>query len=128
MTATAPIFLDPYSSIGERYLPDADKRLAGTPWQALTNAYSSPCGRFHSGIWEAEPGHWRVHYTEFEYCEILAGESLLHGDDGRRIPLRCGDRFVIPAGFRGSWEVVERCRKVYVIYEPADAAQPSPQG
>ncbi|WP_414028394.1 cupin domain-containing protein, partial [Escherichia coli] len=27
------------------------------------------------------------------------------------------DRFVIPAGFQGTWEVLEACRKVYVIFE-----------
>ncbi|HLD67170.1 MAG TPA: cupin domain-containing protein, partial [Pseudomonas sp.] len=28
-----------------------------------------------------------------------------------------GDRFVIPAGFSGTWEVLEPCRKVYVMFE-----------
>lgn len=28
-----------------------------------------------------------------------------------------GDEFVIPRGFEGVWEVVERTRKTYVIYE-----------
>lgn len=123
MSPTQPVLLDHDATLGERYLPDPSKLIAGTPWQAVSNAYSSPCGRFHSGIWESEPGHWRIHYTEFEYCEILAGESVLHGDDGSRLALRSGDRFVIPAGFRGSWEVIERCRKVYVIYEEAADAQ-----
>ena len=31
--------------------------------------------------------------------------------------LRAGDRFVIPAGFRGTWEVLETCRKIYVTFE-----------
>lgn len=123
MNPAQPVLLDRNAALGERYLPEPSKRLSGMPWQGVANAYSSPCGRFHSGIWESEPGHWRIHYTEFEYCEILAGESVLHGDDGSRLTLRSGDRFVIPAGFRGSWEVVERCRKVYVIYEEGEAAQ-----
>jgi uncharacterized cupin superfamily protein len=31
-----------------------------------------------------------------------------------------GDEFVIPRGFEGVWEVIERTRKVYVIYEGAE--------
>ena len=124
MPSSQPVFIDLAAATGERSLPAEGKRIDGTPWQAVANAYSSPCGGFHSGIWEAEPGHWRVDYSEYEYCEILAGESVLHGEDGSRRVLRPGDRFVIPAGFRGSWEVVERCRKVYVIYEPP--ASPGP--
>ena len=30
-----------------------------------------------------------------------------------------GASFVIPAGFRGVWEVLEPTSKLYVIYEPA---------
>jgi uncharacterized cupin superfamily protein len=30
-----------------------------------------------------------------------------------------GDRFVMPRGFRGTWEVVEATRKTFVIYQPA---------
>jgi hypothetical protein len=59
-----------------------------------------------------------VHYSEHEYCEILAGHSLLHDRSGQRRELRAGDRFVIPAGFEGSWEVLETTRKHYVIFEP----------
>ena len=29
-----------------------------------------------------------------------------------------GDCFVVPAGFRGVWEVLEPARKFYAIYEP----------
>jgi uncharacterized cupin superfamily protein len=29
-----------------------------------------------------------------------------------------GDSFVIPRGFVGTWEVVDRTRKEFAIYEP----------
>lgn len=102
----------------ERYLPAAEKILAGQPWQRVWNRYSSADGRFSAGHWEGEPGHWQVNYSEHEYCEILAGHSVLHDQSGGRRELQPGDRFVIPAGFRGSWEVLETTRKVYVIFEP----------
>lgn len=105
-------------SPSERSMPAAEKVISGQPWQSARNHYSSPCGRFHSGEWQSEPGHWRIHYTEFEYCEILDGVSVIHADDGGQKTVRAGDRFVIPAGFVGSWEVREACRKNYVIFQP----------
>lgn len=106
----------------ESFLPAREKILAGHPRQQLRNHYSSPCGQFHGGEWHCEPGHWRIHYSEFEYCEILDGVSVLHDDEGGQRTLRAGDRFIIPAGFRGSWEVIEACRKHYVIFEPKPAS------
>ncbi|WP_313517499.1 cupin domain-containing protein [Pseudomonas sp.] len=103
----------------EQYCPAAEKVLAGDPAQGVRNAFASPCGQFNVGFWEGAPGHWTVSYSEHEYCEILEGVSILHDADGSSRTVRAGDRFVIPAGFRGSWEVVEHCRKVYVIFEQA---------
>ncbi|PKM28903.1 MAG: transcriptional regulator [Gammaproteobacteria bacterium HGW-Gammaproteobacteria-11] len=107
------------STPAEHYRPDPAKVLAGDPAQNVRNHYSSPCGQFCSGVWEAEPGHWTISYSEHEYCEILEGESILHDQQGGSRRLVTGDRFVIPAGFVGSWEVLQRTRKVYVIFEPA---------
>lgn len=105
---------------GERYRPATEKILKGDPEQGVLNAYSSPCGQFHTGLWDSAPGEWRVNYTEHEYCEILEGVSVLRDAAGNARTLRAGDRFVIPAGFTGTWEVVEPTRKIYVIFEQAN--------
>lgn len=94
-----------------------ERRVDGNPRQTAWNHYTDTSGAFSAGIWEAEPGAWRVRYTEDEYCEILAGVSELTGDDGRVVTVRAGDRFVVPAGFSGTWRVLETTRKVYVIHE-----------
>ncbi|AFK69310.1 hypothetical protein YSA_04680 [Pseudomonas putida ND6] len=101
----------------ERYRPAAEKILKGEPDQAVYNHYSSPCGQFAAGVWEGEVGQWTVNYTEHEYCEIVQGVSVLRDQDGGAKTLRAGDRFVIPAGFIGTWEVLEPCRKIYVMFE-----------
>ena len=44
--------------------------------------------------------------------------SVIRDQDGNAKTVRAGDRFVIPSGFSGTWEVLEACRKVYVIFEP----------
>ena len=93
----------------ERYRPAAEKVL---------NHYASPCGQFAAGVWEGAPGQWTVNYTEHEYCEIVHGVSVLRDEEGNARTLRTGDRFVIPAGFKGTWEVLETCRKIYVMFEP----------
>ena len=101
----------------ERYRPAAEKIIKGEPDQAVYNHYSSPCEQFAAGVWEGEQGQWTVNYTEHEYCEIVQGVSVLRDEQGNAKTLRAGDRFVIPAGFKGTWEVLEPCRKIYVMFE-----------
>ena len=101
----------------ERFSPAPEKVLKGNPEQVIHNHYSSPCGQMGAGIWEGAPGQWTVNYTEHEYCEIMQGVSVLRDREGNAKTLRAGDRFVIPAGFSGTWEVLEQCRKIYVVFE-----------
>lgn len=63
---------------------------------------------------------WRIDYTEHEYCEIISGTAVLRDEAGGEKTLRPGDRFIIPAGFKGTWEVVEPCRKYYAVFEHKD--------
>lgn len=98
----------------------ADRVIAGAPLQAVANAYSDAGGRFHCGVWEGDVGCWRVHYTEHEFCHLLSGRLRLRGDDGHEVMLEAGQSFVVPAGFKGTWEVLETARKLYAIHEPGD--------
>lgn len=97
-----------------------DRVLRGAPAQAIANAYSSPDQRFHAGVREGRPGAWRVAYTEHEFCHLLGGRLRLLGDDGHASEWAAGDSFVVPAGFTGTWEVLETVRKLYAVYEPGD--------
>ncbi|SEJ68511.1 cupin domain-containing protein [Pseudomonas sp. NFR16] len=101
----------------ERFKPAHEKILKGDPGQTIYNHYNSPCGQMNAGVWEGEIGQWTVNYTEHEYCEIVQGVSVLRDEAGGAKTLRAGDRFVIPAGFKGTWEVLEPCRKIYVVFE-----------
>jgi uncharacterized cupin superfamily protein len=97
--------------------PPAERVVAGDPLQRAWNLYSSADGHFHSGIWECQPGKWRVIFTEHEFCQLLAGRIVVTGDDGSVCTYGAGDAFVSPSGFTGYWEVLEPARKHYVIYE-----------
>ena len=108
------------SSEPEEYLPPFEKIISGHPQQRVWSQYVDPAKRFFVGLWECEPGAWRIQYTEEEYCKILEGRSILTNADGETFELIAGDEFVIPRGFAGVWEVLDRTRKVYVIYEAND--------
>jgi len=97
--------------------PAAGNVLAGNPQQQIWNVLSSADGRFHAGEWASGIGAWRVSYSEHELCHILAGVVRISDEQGVARTYRAGDSFVISAGFRGTWEVLEPCRKVYAIYE-----------
>jgi uncharacterized cupin superfamily protein len=99
------------------YLPAPEKIISGLPLQRIWSQYTNSTEKFSVGVWECEPGAWRVHYTEEEYCRILTGRSLLTNADGVVREVVAGDEFVIPRGFVGTWEVVARTRKAYVIFE-----------
>jgi uncharacterized cupin superfamily protein len=102
--------------------PPPERVIAGTSTNRTWNAYETPDGLFFSGIWEADPGAWRIGYTEAEFCYILEGESRLTDAEGAVTVVRAGDAFIIPPGFTGTWEVVTRTRKHYAIYQPESAA------
>ena len=103
------------------YLPAPEKIVSGNPLQRVWSHYTDESQKFSVGIWECEPGAWRIHYTEEEYCRVMTGRSRLTNADGVVREVTAGDEFVIPRGFEGVWEVIERTRKVYVIYEAGDA-------
>ena len=110
-------FFDRHEPDFDEYPTPEEKCVSGRPLQRAWHHFTSGDGKFFAGIWEAEPGCWRISYTENEYCRILEGESILRDASGNETPLRPGDDFVIPAGFEGEWEVVERTRKIYAIYQ-----------
>lgn len=98
--------------------PAPDRLLGGDPVHTVRNVYADPSGRFFAGVWSSTAGRWRVAYTEHEFCRITRGRIRIESDTGRVCTYSAGDSFVIPAGFRGIWEVIETAEKQYVIYEP----------
>ena len=95
-----------------------DKRIVGTPQTVTYNHWTGEGERLYCGIWESTPGKVRIDYTEWEFCHFLAGEAVLTNEAGESWRLREGDGFIIPPGFRGTWETVRPVRKQYVILLP----------
>jgi uncharacterized cupin superfamily protein len=104
---------------GESSPLPADRVISGTPQAVVTNRYADPSGQFFAGDWSSTVGKWQVEYTEHEFCQLTAGRVVLTAQDGREWRFGPGDAWVIPAGFRGTWETIEPAAKRYVIFEPA---------
>ena len=80
--------------------------------------YKDPTGAFTAGYWTHDGGVIEVDYTEHEFCLLLAGKVRLTDQDGHVDTYGMGDGFVIPAGFKGTWETLKPVRKWYATYQP----------
>ena len=98
--------------------PDADRLLVGVPEHRVWNYFTDSTQTFFAGRWAGTRGKWRVRYTENELCVMTAGRVVITPDSGESREFGPGAAFVIPAGFTGTWEVLEDCAKVYAIFEP----------
>lgn len=102
--------------------PKPERLLQGNPKRETWNAVDQPlagAARLSSGIWRCEPGHWRIAFgaTQQEVFTVLSGRCRLHDDQGGCHEIGPGQVLHIPAGFTGSFEVLETMTKSYVIVE-----------
>ncbi len=97
---------------------DPAKLIAGKYNTSWWNHFTGENDRLHCGIWESTPGKVEVSYDEWEFCHIISGEVILQRSGGRRMRFKKGDAFIIPSGFKGTWETVKKVRKHYVILLP----------
>jgi len=98
-------------------VPPADRVLAGKPEYRVWNHFTDSTQSFFAGRWSSTRGKWRVRYTENELCVLTAGRVVITSESGQRSSFGAGDAFVVPAGFSGTWEVLEDCAKIYAIFE-----------
>jgi len=108
----------------EEYFVAPERLIHGNPKQTVWLEYQDPSSQFSVGVWSSEVGEWRIRYTEEEYCRILEGRSVITNEAGQAVIVSAGHEFVIPAGFDGTWRVLEPTRKRFVIYERS-TAQPT---
>ncbi len=99
----------------ETEIPSPDKLLAGEYRTVTYNQWTGEGERLFCGTWECTPGKVKIDYTEWEFCHLLAGEAVLTNEAGQTWRLKAGDGFIIPPGFKGTWQTVSKLRKQYVI-------------
>ena len=110
------VALDRYQT-GESANPSPEKILSGIPRVRVSNQFSDPTQQFFCGFWSSTSGKWRVRYTEYELCVLIEGRVRIESVTGERHDLKAGDAFVVPAGFEGTWEVAEPCKKWYAMFD-----------
>ncbi len=106
--------------------------IKGNPRRDTWNRVDADLGgsRLYCGIWRCEVGHWRIEMAagEHELFTVLTGRCRVHREDGSFQEAGPGEALFIPAGFRGSFEVLEQVTKTYAIVAPpaAEAAAEAP--
>ncbi|MEM7542333.1 MAG: cupin domain-containing protein [Pseudomonadota bacterium] len=84
-------------------------------YKKLYAARENPNNR--SGIWEGGPGVLVIEsYRINEYVELLSGTLTTVDDNGMRRTFGSEDRFIIPKGWKGRWEMETRIRKHYLTF------------
>jgi uncharacterized cupin superfamily protein len=103
--------------------PRPERLEAGNPRRETWNVVDTalPPGRLYAGVWRCEPGRWRIAMGphEHELFTVLAGRCRIHTPDGSFIEAGPGEAIVLPAGFEGSFEVLEALTKTYAIVDSA---------
>lgn len=99
--------------------PRQERRLQGNPLRTTWNHFASASGEVSAGVWACEVGSWRIAFADNkdEYFFVLEGRCRVVDEKGHGAEAGPGDALVIPAGFRGVFEVLEPIRKHYVIVE-----------
>ncbi|MFE7359334.1 cupin domain-containing protein [Streptomyces sp. NPDC057543] len=99
-------------------LPAACPKPTSTTGQQETShtLWTSPDGLVEVGVWECDPGHFTATREGYdEICQVLSGTATVDTEGGESVELRPGSTLAMPAGWRGTWQVHETIRKVYVV-------------
>jgi uncharacterized cupin superfamily protein len=98
--------------------PLNDKPTTLTPGQqeAAKSLWTSPDGALDIGVWECTPGFFTAdRSTAAEFCHFLQGKIIMTHIDGSKKTLGPGDAIMLPKGWKGTWEIIEHTRKIYVF-------------
>ena len=104
----------------EEYFVAEEKRIDGNPRQQVWLEYQDASGRFCAGLWSSEPGAWADPLHRGGVLPDPRRPQRDHRRFGHAVTVCAGDEFTIPAGFSGTWRVVETTLKRFVIHEAAE--------
>ena len=107
-------FADTPLATRERQL-DPGRVFDGEPHHITKSFFEPDDGNLIAGTWTSTPGKWQAFQDRDEFCYITDGHVRLTDADGTAREFKSGDAFLIPNGFRGTWEVIRTTTKHYVI-------------
>ncbi len=99
--------------------PRPDRRVSGNPLRTTLEHFVSPRGDLSAGIWACESGSWNIAFSDGkdEFFCVIEGRIRISDTAGNAAEFGPGEAGVIPAGFAGTFEVVETVRKHYVVMD-----------
>jgi uncharacterized cupin superfamily protein len=99
--------------------PRPERLVRGNPQRTTWNHYTNNSGEVFAGVWACEAGSWRIEMsaTEDEFFVVTQGRCRLIDEAGIAVEAKAGESLVIPAGFKGVFDVLEPMQKHYMIVE-----------
>jgi hypothetical protein len=99
--------------------PREERRLQGNPLRTTWNHFTNASGEVYSGVWGSEAGSWRIEMgpNEDEFFFVTEGRCRLIDEAGNAFEAGVGESLIIPAGFKGVFDVLEPMKKHYVIVD-----------
>jgi uncharacterized cupin superfamily protein len=98
-----------------------DNIRGGNPTTTTRDCYTDKSEHFYSGMWTCTPGSWNFTNVGEEFCYLISGKVKLIPDEGQVSVFGAGEAFVIPHGWKGTWEAIEPITKYYVVMTPKSA-------
>ena len=111
LSAAATAELEDWGPLEEATSEDTPMQTHGlTMWTGPEGSGQS------TGIWQctAGPSYWVQEENEFIY--LISGSLTVTPDGGKPATFGAGDCAMFPRGWRGTWDLHETVRKVYVIF------------
>ena len=110
----------------ELFETDLEKSLLGQPFAEVLGddiavrmavPFASDDSRILSGVWEAAPGLSRWEFLERgEVIHVLEGRMVVTEDGKEPVTVEAGNAAFFPIGWQGTWDIKERIRKFFVIF------------
>jgi uncharacterized cupin superfamily protein len=99
--------------------PRPERLVTGNPRRTTWEHFLTANGDLSTGIWSCEPGAWNIAFApgKDEFFCVIEGRLRITDSDQQVSEFGPGDACVIPAGFTGTFEVLETVRKYYVLID-----------
>jgi uncharacterized protein len=77
--------------------------------------YKGPDNQPESGLWQCTPGTWPLEIPRDELCHFILGRATYTHESGEIIAVSAGTLVHFRAGWKGTCQVHETMRNVYML-------------